>query len=145
MADYDVTEATMLMKRLAGDRDRVGQEKAANALRDAVKGIIESSGSTFGAEALAHERGKLRISRGNVVICRLLFDHDGVQLWEQEKDDAPRTLPIEYHADVQLFVGTKDDTFRTPTPGKERERRSAVAVVISEVIKLYRDMYPARS
>ena len=142
MANYDVTEGTILMKRLAGGRDRVAQEKAANALRDAVKEIIETSGSNFSAEELAHTPGKLTICRGHTVICRLLFDHSGVRLWEREEDGPPRALAIEYHADVELFVGTEDDTFRVPVPGKARERRSAVAVVISELIEVYRGTYP---
>ena len=147
MADYDTTEATIILKRLVNERDNAGRLAATKKLLGALEALFVSDGGNFEITNEEHiDPDEFHIFRGRAEICRFFVQPDGSLHVRSSADKSPAAGPMKlaYDGAFGLWVGEEDDTTKHPTPGERREKRSALAVVVGEIDSIYRAMYKRR-
>lgn len=130
---YDTEEAIRILARLKKDDRYDGDRDAAIELLQALKGPAKEAGLevddsdrdtlTFTANGSSHEV-RFWVQKGKVTTAA----------------DERTYLPvqgIEFDPIKRIYVGTEEDKYRIPTPGKPRARRSAVAVLAEYLLNQF--------
>lgn len=137
MSEYDVREATAILKKACSDRDYDGRSRAAGALEDAIVQLVSAAGSALSIERT--KKGTLNIRRGNTQLVAFSVQDHGVLAAAEENSDFA-SLAIEY--DGERFVGTDEDTYLHPVPGEPRRQRAATAVIAMRLAEAIAEKYP---